>query len=210
MQLSCDNPRMNPRKIPAAPADPADLDFTHHFVEEELRADAAPVQPVGPAPGPIVSPDLLIGAHTLAENHYYVNITRSRPRRIIDRGSITVLVMEDDNTTRTILECLIEKDQGYKVRSAWDTASFVLAIQQRPTPDLIILDLEFPGDVSGFNILAKVRAHPLISKMPVIIFTMHSDPAHLQEGLALGADAYLSKPAKAGALAEVIKAVLGG
>lgn len=203
---------MNPRKIPAPPPEPDDLDFTRHFVEEELRADAAPVPPAGPGPGPgpIVSPDLLIGAHTLAENHYYVNITRARPRRIIDRGSITVLVMEDDNTTRTILERLVEKDQGYKVRSAYDTASFVLAIQQKPTPDLIILDIEFPGGVSGFNILAKVRAHPLISRMPVIIFTMHSDPAHLQQGLALGADAFLSKPAKAGALAEVIKVVLGG
>jgi DNA-binding NarL/FixJ family response regulator len=59
-------------------------------------------------------------------------------------------------------------------------------------------------------VLSKVRAHPLISNMPVIIFTMHSDPAHLQKGLALGADAYLSKPAKAGALADVVKALLGG
>ena len=203
---------MNPRKIPVPPPEPDDLDFTRHFVEEELRADVEPVASTASFASavPVVSPDLLIGAHTLAENHYYVNITRSRPRRLIDRGSITVLVMEDDNTTRTILEFLIEKDQGYKVRSAYDTASFVLAIQQKPIPDLIILDLEFPGDVSGFNILAKVRAHPLISKLPVIIFTMHSDPAHLQEGLALGADAYLSKPAKAGALADVIKAVLGG
>ena len=198
---------MNPNKILVPPSDPADLDFTRHFAEEDLRAELTP--PIPPR-GPVVSPDLLIGAHTLAENHYYVNVLRPRPKRIIDRGNTTILVMEDDNTTRSILEFLLEKDQGYKVRGAHDVASFVAAIQQKPLPDLLILDIEFPGEVSGFNVLSKVRAHPMISKMPVILFTMHSDPAHLQKGLALGADAYLSKPAKAGALADVVKALLGG
>ena len=76
--------------------------------------------------------------------------------------------------------------------------------------DVVILDLELPGGVSGFKILQKIRAHPIIKDMPVIIFSGHSGPQELQQGLSLGADAYLSKPAKAEAIIAAIKGVLGG
>ena len=77
-------------------------------------------------------------------------------------------------------------------------------------PSVVILDIELPGGVSGFRILQKIRAHPTIKNMPVIIFSGHAEPADLMQGLQLGADAYLSKPAKAEAIIAAIKAVLGG
>lgn len=198
---------MNGGKSPAFSIDAVDLDFTDHFQAADLRAELTP--PI-PGRGPVVSPDLLIGVDKLVETHFFVNVSRPRPKRVVDPANITVLVMEDDNTTRNILEFMLSQDRGYKVRAAGDIPGFVAAMRQRPLPDLLILDIEFPGGLSGFNILAKVRSHAVIGNLPVIIFTAHSDPTHLSQGLSLGADAYLSKPARAGALAEVIKAVLGG
>jgi DNA-binding NarL/FixJ family response regulator len=46
--------------------------------------------------------------------------------------------------------------------------------------------------------------------LPVIIFSGHADPEDLQMGIALGADAYLSKPAKVEAILAAVKGVLGG
>ncbi len=187
--------------------DPVDLDFTGHFEAIDLSADTMPALPTD---GPAVPPELLIGVSALSSDHYYVNVARTREKRAVDPSATTVLVMEDDTTTRNILELLLTRDLGFKVRTASDVRSFVAAIQQGPLPDLLVLDIELPGKLSGFNILAKVRSHPAICNMPVIIFSSHSDPQHLHRGLSLGADAYLSKPAKASALADAIKAVLGG
>ena len=146
----------------------------------------------------------------LQKDSYYVNMTRPRPRRVVDPARTTVLLVEDDSTTRNILNFILTRGEGYLTRQAGDVKAFVAALQIKPLPDVVILDVELPGGVSGFKILQKIRAHPVIRSMPVIIFSGHSDPNDLQQGLALGADAYLSKPAKAGAIIAALQAVLGG
>jgi len=83
-------------------------------------------------------------------------------------------------------------------------------MQKTPRPDAVILDVGLPGNVSGFKILAKIRTHPALRNLPVIMFSGHTAPEYLLEGLSLGADAYLSKPAKSQAIFDALKIVLGG
>lgn len=73
----------------------------------------------------------------------------------------------------------------------------------------MILDVALPGNVSGFKILGKIRAHPVLNTMPVIILTVHSEPADLMQAVSLGTDAYLTKPASARSLLDALAAVLG-
>lgn len=82
-------------------------------------------------------------------------------------------------------------------------------MQKLPRADAVILDVNLPN-VSGFKILAKIRAHPALRELPVIMLSGHSAPEYLLQGLSLGADAYLSKPAKSQAVFDALKAVLGG
>ena len=162
-----------------------------------------------PKPRPIPK-DILVGAKALQRDNYYVNLTRPRPKRVVEPAKTTVLLVEDDSTTRNILSFILTKGEGYQTRLAGDVKTFVAALQKPPLPSVVILDIELPGGVSGFRILQKIRAHPTIKNMPVIIFSGHAEPADLMQGLQLGADAYLSKPAKAEAIIAAIKAVLGG
>lgn len=152
----------------------------------------------------------MVGVKALEKDSYFVNMTRPRPKRKIEPAGITVLLVEDDNSTRNILSFILTRGEGYQVRLAGDVKTFVAALQKKPMPDVVILDVELPGGVSGFRMLQKIRAHPLISHLPVIIFSGHSEPKDLQQGLALGADAYLSKPARAEAITAALRAVLGG
>ena len=184
-----------------------DLDFTGVFNLRELREPPPPPPAAKPRPVP---KDLLVGVKMLQNDSYYVNMTRPRPRRVVDPARTTVLLVEDDSTTRNILNFILTRGEGYLTRQAGDVKAFVAALQIKPLPDVVILDVELPGGVSGFKILQKIRAHPVIRSMPVIIFSGHSDPNDLQQGLALGADAYLSKPAKAEAIIAALQAVLGG
>lgn len=189
-----------------------DLDFTGVFNLRELREPPPPPPPpVAPAPKPRPVPkDLMVGVKSLKKHSYFVNMTRPRPKRVVDPAKTTVLLVEDDSPTRNILNFILTRGEGYLTRQASDVKTFVLALQTKPLPNVVILDLELPGGVSGFKILQKIRAHPIIKDMPVIIFSGHSGPQELQQGLSLGADAYLSKPAKAEAIVAAIKGVLGG
>ena len=195
-----------------------DLDFTGVFNLRELREPPPPQPPpvarapaTSPAPKPRPVPkDLMVGVKSLKKHSYFVNMTRPRPKRVVDPAKTTVLLVEDDSPTRNILNFILTRGEGYLTRQAFDVKTFVLALQTKPLPNVVILDLELPGGVSGFKILQKIRAHPIIKDMPVIIFSGHSGPQELQQGLSLGADAYLSKPAKAEAIIAAIKGVLGG
>lgn len=219
-------------KLPPRPSQTPgaiDLDFTGVFNLRELRAaieagvpppdltpPAPPVAPAAAAPVPAppkprpINKDLLVGIKALERDNYFVNMTRPRPQRRFDPAKTTVLLVEDDATTRNILNFILTKGEGYQTRLAGDVKGFVAALQKKPLPDVVILDVQLPGGVSGFKILQKIRAHPVIRDLPVIIFTGHSEPADLLQGLGLGADAYLSKPAKAEAIFAALKAVLGG
>ena len=135
-------------------------------------------------------------------------MTRSRPARNIDTAKTTILLVEDDTTTRLIIDVICKK-AGYLTRQAADAPSFIAAIQKKPLPDAVVLDVELPGNVSGFKILGKIRAHPVLKTMPVIILTVHSEPADLMHAVSLGADAYLTKPASARSLLDALAAVLG-
>lgn len=191
-----------PNSIEAGTA--VDLDFTGVFRVADLKLEPPPPPPRR------IPEDILIGAKSLEQGSYFVNVTRPRPARHIDPAKITILIVEDDLPTLNMLDMLLSRAAGYQTRRARDVQSFVQEMQKQPLADAVILDLNLPGNVSGFKILAKIRAHPAIRNLPVIIFSGHSSHEYLLQGLALGADAYLSKPAKSKAVFEALRLVLGG
>jgi len=60
-------------------------------------------------------------------------------------------------------------------------------------PDMILLDLNMPR-VSGYEMLTRLKAHPSLSTIPVIILTTSRDPSEHTQCKTMGADMCLSKP----------------
>lgn len=180
-----------------------ELDFTGVFKLQDLKADPPPPPPKK------VPDDILIGAQELSKGNCFINMSRRRPARKVDVAKTTILIVEDDKTTQYLLHMLLSRG-GYQTRRAGDAAEFVAAMQKTPLPDLVILDLRLKGDVSGFKILTKIRAHPKIATMPVVILSGQTAPNDLMQAVSLGVDAYLSKPTKSKALMDAITAALGG
>jgi two-component system, OmpR family, response regulator len=181
-----------------------DLDFTGVFKLADLKPEPPPPPPRR------IPPDIMIGTKALHDGNYFVNVTRPRPKRVVDPKKTTILIVEDDIPTLNVLDLLLSRAAGYLTRRANDVQTFIQAMQKSPRVDAVILDVDLAGNVSGFKILAKIRTHPVIREMPVIMLTGHSGPEYLLQGLSLGADAYLSKPAKSQAVFDALKAVLGG
>jgi two-component system phosphate regulon response regulator PhoB len=119
-----------------------------------------------------------------------------------------VLVVEDDDDTRRLLEKILV-NQGFTVRTAAETSAFQAALRQPPPPCLILLDVELPG-ASGFKVLAALRRHPRTREVPVVLVTARTESKDLLCGLSLGADGYLSKPFTVEALRTMVEEVLGG
>lgn len=149
------------------------------------------------------------GLASLQRTGFFVEIARPRtapaPRR--PGEALNVVVVEDDpqlaSFTRTLLTL-----SGFAVRQAGNRAEVVNEIRRPPRPDLILLDVVLP-DADGFDILMRVRQHPVLKDVPVVMLTGKATREAVLKGIAAGADGYITKPFEPHALLRVVGTVLG-
>jgi two-component system, OmpR family, alkaline phosphatase synthesis response regulator PhoP len=120
--------------------------------------------------------------------------------------SKTVLIADDEPNIVISLEFLLEQD-GYRVLLARDGNEALEAIE-REVPDLVLLDVMLPR-LSGFDVCQRIRQNPALAKVRVIMLTARGREVEVTKGLALGADAYVTKPFSTRDLLEQIRRQLG-
>jgi PAS domain S-box-containing protein len=89
-------------------------------------------------------------------------------RRHVGDGHRTVLVVEDDEATRSMLQRTLEKD-GWSVDAA-EHGRIALTYLETRRPDLILLDLMMP-ELDGFGFLEAMRHNPATASIPVVVLT---------------------------------------
>ena len=102
-----------------------------------------------------------------------------------------VLVVDDEAGISGLLRRWLSRD-GYSVRTAADGSEALTAIAEEP-PDVILLDVVMP-DMDGFSICQRVKNDPSTRLTPVIMVTSLADRDSRINGLAAGADDFLTKP----------------
>ena len=105
--------------------------------------------------------------------------------------SAKILVVDDEHDMLEMLSYNL-KEEGYEVLTA-DNGLEALNKARRFLPDLIVLDLMLDG-IDGYSICEILRCQPSTANMPVIIVTALSGQIARLNGLAAGADDYLTKP----------------
>jgi diguanylate cyclase (GGDEF)-like protein len=113
--------------------------------------------------------------------NYYQHMTNS-----------TVMIVDDEPITIEVVKAFLE-EFGYNKFVLVERSSQAMNILEETGPDLLLLDLVMP-EVSGFDILSAVRAHPKFKHLPVIIMTSSSDTENKLRALDLGANDFLAKP----------------
>jgi two-component system OmpR family response regulator len=145
---------------------------------------------------------------SLQRSGFFVQIARERPDAHPPSGRpVTVLVVEDDPVLAKFVEMYL-KLSGVQVRLAGDRASVVAAFREQPLPDLVLLDVMLP-DADGFDILMRMRQHPVLKRLPVVMLTGKATRQAVIKGLAAGADGYLTKPFEPDAVMRAVRTVLG-
>jgi sigma-B regulation protein RsbU (phosphoserine phosphatase) len=103
----------------------------------------------------------------------------------------TLLLVEDDPTYRLMLRRYLEP-RGFATVAACDGAQALEQIRQR-TFDLVLLDVLLP-DMSGLDVLRKLREQYSATELPVVMATGQNQSSDVVEALRLGANDYLTKP----------------
>ena len=103
----------------------------------------------------------------------------------------TVLVIDDNEDYRTGLKEVLEF-QTYRTLEA-ENGLIGLKMMQQHSPDLVVCDVHMPV-MNGIELLRKVKADPLLAKIPFVMITGQSDERTLQTTHDLGVEAYLTKP----------------
>ena len=102
-----------------------------------------------------------------------------------------ILVVDDHEHNRILLQEILEQ-QGYQIDLASDGLEALRAIAQAQ-PDLVLLDVNMPG-LDGFEVCRRLRAGGESAALPVILVTALADREQRLEGIAAGANDYLTKP----------------
>lgn len=139
---------------------------------------------------------------------FSVQFARERPPRTPQPGQrLQVVLVEDDPLLARFTQTLLSLS-NLDVRVAGNRAEIVNEIRRPPRPDLFLLDVVLP-DADGFDILARVRQHPVLKDVPVVLLTGRATREAVLQGLALGADGYLTKPFEPESLLRAVRTVLG-
>jgi EAL domain-containing protein (putative c-di-GMP-specific phosphodiesterase class I) len=102
----------------------------------------------------------------------------------------TVLVVEDDAAIRALVRQLLTTEGLFTLEAA--DAPGAMQVLTAQSVDLVLLDVSLPG-ITGYSVIDEIRHTPALSTLPVLLLT-GAGPGSLAEGLAAGADDYISKP----------------
>ncbi|MBI3371732.1 MAG: response regulator [Betaproteobacteria bacterium] len=180
----------------------AGLDFSAFF-------DAAPGAEPSHGASESAQREATEGEPQLERHGYYVSIARQavKVRKLEPGARLSVLVVEDDTDMANLVSRLLEKE-GFEVEVASCRDEILARLRRVPAPDAVILDVMLP-DVNGFDVLQRLKSHPALKIVPVIMLTADAKRESVMRGLVGGADGYITKPFERSVLVEGVKAVLG-
>jgi two-component system alkaline phosphatase synthesis response regulator PhoP len=116
-----------------------------------------------------------------------------------------ILIVDDEPNILISLEFLMKRE-GYAVQVARDGQE-ALDVMVVDTPDLVLLDVMMPVK-TGFDVCHEMRASEALRHVPVLMLTAKGRETDVAKGLALGADAYMTKPFSTRELVQKVQALL--
>jgi two-component system alkaline phosphatase synthesis response regulator PhoP len=116
-----------------------------------------------------------------------------------------ILIADDEANIVVSLEYLMKRE-GYDVSVAGDGEAALAAVEAQ-APDLVLLDIMLPKK-DGFEVCQQLRANPGLQELKIVMLTAKGRDTEVSKGMALGADAYVTKPLSTKELVAQVKQLL--
>lgn len=127
---------------------------------------------------------------------------------------IRLLVVEDSSAYRDLVQMAFRELGG---QTRWEIATakdgkealellFAEQTNQEPLPDLVLLDWNLPK-VSGNEVLTRLKEHPKLRQIPVLIFSSSDADADIYAAYGNYANGYIKKPGSLDALTNMVETI---
>ncbi len=117
----------------------------------------------------------------------------------------TILVADDYPENRKLFTIYLRKE--YEVAAAASAEEVLAALAEAPVA-AALLDLNYQGGMTGFDLIEHIRADDQLASLPTLALTAHASPEDRQRCLDAGFDDYLSKPVTKAQMLEAIERLL--
>ena len=117
-----------------------------------------------------------------------------------------ILIADDEQNIVISLEFLMKRE-GFTVCIAADGQEAIDKVRSE-TPDLVLLDIMMPRK-NGYEVCQEIRSDPQLQGIRVLMLTAKGREMEVTKGLAMGADAYMTKPFSTRELVTKVKSLLG-
>ncbi len=121
-------------------------------------------------------------------------------------ADVRLLVVDDDPVIVELLRINFEIE-GFEVLSASDGEEGLRRARSE-RPDLVLSDIMMPR-LDGLQLLSRLRADPATASLPVVLLSAKAQHAEVEQGMAMGAADYVTKPFDPLELLDRVNAVLG-
>ena len=120
------------------------------------------------------------------------------------RSARSVMIVDDSPSVRRIMSAVVS-GAGWEVIAAKDgMEAFEILQNAHDLPKVILTDVEMPR-MDGYELLATLKRHDALKRIPVIIITSRAGEKHRRKALDLGVSDYVTKPYEDSALIGIIK-----
>jgi DNA-binding response OmpR family regulator len=116
-----------------------------------------------------------------------------------------ILIVEDSDSISRMIEALVSA-RGHTVTTA-ASGNRALELVATTSPEVVLLDLNLPGSLDGFEVCRRLRADEPTKAIPIVIITALDDEESKHRALEAGASAYYTKPFSPMALLKEIEGV---
>ncbi|MCP4418539.1 MAG: response regulator [Chloroflexi bacterium] len=119
-----------------------------------------------------------------------------------------ILYVEDNLNNVLLVQRLLVAD-GHKLLVAPDaTVGLETAVTQQP--DLILMDLNLPGEMNGLELTRQIKQNPQLQHIPIVALTAHDNVEVEAAALAAGCVNFLRKPADLRQIRQTLQTYLNG
>jgi two-component system chemotaxis response regulator CheY len=121
-------------------------------------------------------------------------------------ASLTFLIIEDSPTMRQLIRFALNRIPGVEVIEASDGVDGLKKLSSNQV-DLILSDINMPI-MDGLKLVSLVRSNEAYKDVPIVMITTEGAKEDKERAMALGANAYITKPIQSTALLSTVKELL--
>lgn len=109
------------------------------------------------------------------------------------KKNLRIAVIDDDPDMVKVIRVMLRVRGAEVLEALSGLGGFALV--KRELPDVVLLDIMMP-DIDGFEVLRKLKLAPEVGDIPVIFVSARTGREHIERGLSLGAQGFITKPFK--------------